>query len=128
MAIFNPPHERTAEAQRLVGARAAQTGEGGPAANLDETIDRWFTEHLRKHGTETIDRIRNWVFSTDPLIYTQCRQVLANGVIELIRPNPGIDKPTFVMTCENDTGGILTMNHAIAAEIPGSETLIVPDR
>jgi len=91
LAIFNSPHEGTAEAQRLVEARAAQPGEGGPAANLDETIDRWFTEHFRRHKTETIDRICNWVLATDPLVYTQCRQVLANGVIELSRPNPGIN-------------------------------------
>jgi pimeloyl-ACP methyl ester carboxylesterase len=60
------------------------------------------------------------------LIYTQCRQVLANGVVELIRPTPPIVQPTLVMTAENDSGSTPAMSHAIAAEITGAQTIIVP--
>ena len=31
------------------------------------------------------------------------------------------------MTCENDTGSTPAMSHAIASEIQGAETIIVPE-
>jgi pimeloyl-ACP methyl ester carboxylesterase len=64
--------------------------------------------------------------SNDPVSYPQCCWVLATGVTELIRPQPPITVPTLVMTAENDSGSTPAMSHAIAAEIEGAETVIVP--
>jgi pimeloyl-ACP methyl ester carboxylesterase len=52
--------------------------------------------------------------------------VLAAGVTELIRPAIPVNKPTLVMTCEHDSGSTPAMSHAIASEIPGAQTIIVP--
>jgi len=62
----------------------------------------------------------------DTQSYPQSCMVLAAGVTELIRPDPPITSPTLVMTCENDSGSTPAMSHAIAAEIPGAETVIAP--
>jgi len=51
--------------------------------------------------------------------------VLANGVRELIAPDPPITVPTLVITGENDTGSTPVMSHAIAAEIQGARTIVV---
>jgi len=126
LGILNSPHERGPEAQKLVEERAAQTDKGGPAATLDATIERWFTPGFREARPEVIAQVRAQVLSNDPVTYTQCRQVLAGGVVELIRPNPPITTPTLVMTCENDSGSTPAMSHAIAAEIAGAKTIIVP--
>ena len=64
--------------------------------------------------------------ANDPVIYAQCRQVLASGVVELIRPAAPIVQPTLVMTAENDSGSTPAMAHAIASEMPGARTIIVP--
>ncbi len=126
LAILNSPHERSPEAQKMVEDRAAQTAEGGPAATLDATIERWFTPEFRAARPDVIALVRQWVMANDPAIYTQCRQVLASGVIELICPEPPIVHPTLVMTAENDSGSTPAMSHAIAAEINGAQTIIVP--
>lgn len=126
LAILNSPHERGPEAQRLVEERAAQTGAGGPGATLDATIERWFTPAFRAARPDVIAQVRDWVLANDPASYFQCRQVLATGVIELIRPEPAIDTPTLVITAENDSGSTAAMAHAIAAEITGAQTIIVP--
>jgi pimeloyl-ACP methyl ester carboxylesterase len=126
LAIFNSPHERGAEAQKLVEERAADTVDGGPGATLDATIERWFTTEFRHGQPEIIDRVREWVLANDHQSYAQCRQVLATGVIELIRPLTPIDIPTLVMTCENDSGSTPAMSHAITAEISGAQTIVVP--
>ncbi len=126
LVILNSPHERGAEAQRLVEERAAKSEAGGPGATLDATIERWFTPQFRNENPEDIEKVRSWVLANDPVHYAHCRQVLANGVIELIRPDPPVTHAALVMTCENDSGSTPAMSHAIASEIAGAQTIIVP--
>ena len=126
LVILNSPHERSPEAQRLVEERAAQTGAEGPAATIDSTLERWFTPQFRQDAADVVAKIRASVLANDPGNYTQHRQVLANGVVELIRPMPPITAPTLVMTCEHDSGSTPSMSFAIASEIEGAETVIVP--
>lgn len=126
LGIFNSPHERGPQAQALVEERAAATEAGGPGATLDATIARWFTPAFREARPDVIARVRGWVLANDPAIYAQCRQVLARGVVELIRPDPPITVPALVMTCENDSGSTPAMSRAIAGEIAGAECEIVP--
>ena len=74
-----------------------------------------------------MDKIRSWVLANDPDSYTKHRQVLATGVVALIRPNPARTAPCLIIACENDSGSTPQMAQAIAGEINGSEILIVPD-
>ena len=127
LAILNSPHERTPEAQKLVEERAFDSAQGGPGATLDATIERWFTSAFVQTNPDYIQQVRDWVLANDALLYAQCRQVLATGVIELNNPQPPITHPTLVMTCENDSGSTPGMSHGIASEIEGSETVIVPE-
>ena len=126
LAILNSPHERSPEAQKTVEQRAADTGAGGPGATLDATIERWFTPEFRRRRDDVIRKIRRRVLANDPITYAQCREVLAHGVIELIRPEPPITHPTIAITCENDSGSTPAMSHAIASEISGAEVVIIP--
>lgn len=126
LIILNSPHERVPDEQQRVEARARQTQEGGPAATLETTIKRWFTAEFCDRCPEMIDQVRNWVLNNDSTVYTQCRWVLANGVRELVRPQPPIGKPTLVATSENDSGSTPTMTYSIASEIDGAKTVVVP--
>lgn len=126
LVILNSPHERGPAAQRLVEERAAQTAEGGPVATIDSTLERWFTPQFLKTLPDKVAQIRAWVLANDPDTYSAFRQVLASGVIEIIRPHPAIAAPTLVITCEHDSGSTPAMSHAIASEIAGAETLILP--
>ena len=67
------------------------------------------------------------MLANDPENYSQNRQVLAAGVVELIRPDPPLTAPCLVVTCEHDSGSTPQMSQAIAAEIAGSEILIIPE-
>lgn len=126
LGILNSPHERSPEGQKLVEERAAKTDAGGPGATLDATIERWFTPEFREQRDDIIQNIRGWVLANNPESYTQCRWVLAAGVIELIRPEPPIGHPTLVITCENDSGSTPAMSEAIGSEIEGAEVIIIP--
>lgn len=126
MAILNSPHERGAEAQKLVEQRALDSAAGGPGATLDATIERWFTPDFIDANPEYIAQVRGWVLANDPEIYAKCRQVLAFGVVELIRPRPPITHPTLIVTCEHDSGSTPAMSQTIAGEINGSQVIVVP--
>ncbi|MEM1049721.1 MAG: alpha/beta fold hydrolase [Pseudomonadota bacterium] len=126
LAILNSPHDRGEEAQELVEGRAAQVRDAGAMATLDAALERWFTPGFRASRPEEIGRVRAWRAGVDAESYAQAAWVLANGVRELIGPSPPIRIPSLVMTSENDSGSTPAMSHAIAAEIAGSETLIVP--
>lgn len=127
LGILNSPHERGAEGQALVEQRARDTSAGGAAATIETTLKRWFTSGFLEAHPQAVDRVRRGVLANDPDAYVRCRWVLANGVVELIRPAPPIATPALVMTCQHDTGSTPAMSHAIASEIARAETIIVPD-
>lgn len=127
LVILNSPHERSPEAQRQVEERASASAARGPGADLDATIDRWFTREFQSRNPAVVDDIRAWVLANDPDSYALCRRVLAFGVKELVRPATPVSHPCLVMTAENDVGSTPSMAAAIAAQIPGAETRIVPD-
>ena len=126
LAIMNSPHEREPEAQRLVEERAASVAGGGSDATIEQALQRWFTAEFRSEHPEVLDLVRSWRAGNDPTSYPESCMVLAAGVRELIRPQPPISAPTLVMTCQNDSGSTPDMSRAIAAEINGAETIIVP--
>lgn len=126
LVILNSPHERSPKAQELVEQRARDSAAAGPAANIQQTLERWLTQGFLADRPDRVAEIRDWVVSNEPQTYADCRFVLANGVIELIRPEPPLTHRTLVMTCENDSGSTPAMAYAIASEIPDAQTIVVP--
>lgn len=131
LVILNSPHDRGEAAQEAVEDRARTVRDQGAMATLDAALKRWFTPAFlaaseSAQGTPPPERVKAWRMQADPESYAQAAWVLANGVRELIRPAPPITAPTLVMTCENDSGSTPAMSHAIASEVPGAETEIIP--
>ncbi len=126
LVILNSPHEREPEAQQQVEQRALDSAAGGPGATLDATIERWFTADFILQHPDFIATVRGWVLANNAESYALCRQVLAFGVIELIRPQPPITHPTLIITCEHDSGSTPAMSQAIASEINAAQVIIVP--
>ncbi len=126
LVILNSPHERSPEAQKQVEQRALDSAAEGPEANLDATIDRWFTDRFQARYPDIIHTVRSWVLANNPSDYAQCRRVLVFGVKELIHPDPPISCPALIMTTEHDQGSTPAMARAIHAEIPDSVLRVVP--
>lgn len=127
LAILNSPHERGEDQQKLTEAHARDAGTDGPAAVIDAALERWFTAGFRRDHPDVLNRVRATVLDNDPASYAAHRLVLAEGVRELIRPDPPIDLPALVMTSENDTGSTPAMSWAIAGEMLSADVVIVPD-
>jgi pimeloyl-ACP methyl ester carboxylesterase len=126
LGILNSPHARGAQAQARVEAQARDAGASGPGATVDAALERWLTPEFRAQQPERVAQIRAVVMANQPENYAAHRRVLAAGVTELIRPDPAIEKPALIMTCEMDSGSTPAMSMAMAGEIPGAEVIIVP--
>ena len=126
LAILNSPHDRGDKGQKAVEDRAKTVRDQGALATMDAALERWFTPEFRAQRPDAMDMVRNWRLQADPEGYAQAAWVLANGVRELICPAPPVATPTLVLTCENDSGSTPDMTTAIAAEIAGSQKMIVP--
>jgi len=125
LVILNSPHDRGEQAQAQVEARAAKVREQGTMSTLDDALKRWFTPAYLSTG-DAVSLVRQWREQVEPESYAQAAWVLANGVRELINPEPAITAPTLIMTCEEDTGSTPEMSRAIASEIQGAKTIIIP--
>ena len=126
LVILNSPHDRGEDAQAMVEARAKTVRDQGAMATMDDALKRWFTPDFLASDTAAPALVREWRARVDPESYAQAAWVLANGVRELIRPDPPVTAPSLVITCENDSGSTPAMSHAIAAEISDAETRIIP--
>ena len=127
LVILNSPHERGEDEQQKVEARAIMTRDEGISSTIETTLQRWFTPAFIAANPDAVDQVRQGVLANDLDAYAACRFVLANGVVELIRPETPITSPTLVMTCAYDSGSTPEMSHAIASEINGATTVIVPE-
>ena len=125
LAILHSPHKRSEDAQAAILKRVDQAREEGPHSTVEAALERWFTEDFRSANPKMMDLVRSWVTANDIAVYHTIYRVLAEGVDEIIAPTPRIACPTLVLTGDEDYGNGPEMSQAIAAEISGSEVLVL---
>ena len=125
LGILHSPHQRSSEAQAAILERVDRARIEGPAATVEAALERWFTDAYRATNPRMMDLVRSWVLANDPEIYHRIYRVLADGIDEIIAPNPAISCPAFVLTGDQDYGNGPEMTQAIAAEIEGAEAHIL---
>ena len=125
LAILHSPHRRTSEAQTAILARVGQAQRDGPAATVEAALERWFTDGYRAADPAMMDRVRGWVLANDSAIYPTIYRVLADGVDEIVAPDPPLSLPVLALTGDEDYGNGPEMTRAIASEITGAETVIL---
>lgn len=126
LAILHSAHARDKAAHDAIQARVVQAASEGPAATVEAALERWFTDGYRRSHQEIVDEVRRWILANHKDVYAPIYQVLVDGVTELVAPQPPIAVPALVMTGDEDHGNSPAMSRAIAAEIPGSQLVILP--
>lgn len=126
LTILHSPHKRSDAAQDAILKRVDQAREEGPQSTVEAALDRWFTADFRTTNPEMMDEVRRWVTANRIEIYHTIYRVLADGINEIVAPNPPLTCPTLVLTGDEDYGNGPDMTHAIAAEISGAEAVILP--
>ncbi|WP_299356861.1 alpha/beta fold hydrolase [uncultured Shimia sp.] len=126
LIILHSPHQRTADAQEAILKRVEMARESGPSSTVEAALERWFSQDFRSANPDLMDLVRSWVTANPITVYHTIYRVLADGIDEITAPVPPISCPTLVITGDEDFGNGPEMTHAIAAEIAGAETLILP--
>lgn len=126
LVILHSPHARDEMAQSAILARVEQARCHGPAATVEAALERWFTESFRQSNPAPVDEVRGWILANRKDVYHRIYRVLAEGIDEIVAPEPPISCPTLVITGDEDFGNGPEMTRAIAAEIEGAEALILP--
>ena len=125
LIILHSPHKRTEAAQDAILKRVEQARELGPDSTVEAALERWFTNDFRAANPKMMQTVRGWVTANQKPIYHTIYRVLATGIDEIVAPDPAISCPALVITGDEDYGNGPEMTHAIAAEIPGAQTVIL---
>ena len=126
LAILHSPHRRSPAARDAILSRVAQAEREGPQATVEAALERWFTAPFRQANPEMMDLLRSWVMANDKAVYHRIYRVLAEGVDEIVAPDPPIACPALILTGDEDFGNGPEMARAIAAEMPRARTVILP--
>ena len=124
MVILHSPHKRSNAAQAAILKRVDQARTMGPQSTVEAALERWFTDPFRKANPNLMNKIRQWVMANRKEVYHTIYKVLANGIDEIVKPNPALICPSLVITGDQDFGNGPEMAFAIAAEIPGAKALV----
>ena len=126
MVILHSPHKRSNAAQAAILKRVNQARTMGPQSTVEAALERWFTDPFRQANPKLMNKIRQWVMANRKEVYHTIYKVLATGIDEIVKPNPALICPSLVITGDQDFGNGPEMAFAIAAEIPGAKTLVLP--
>ena len=99
----------------------------GPESTVEAALERWFTDPFRHANPDLMTTVRQWVKANRREVYHTIYKVLATGIDEIVKPSPALICPTLVITGDQDFGNGPEMTFAIAAEIPGAKSLVLPN-
>ena len=106
-------------------ARIEAVTNGGMAAVVDASIDRWFTRPGQERLPGDIARVREMILATPPEGFIACAHAIAAmDQRESIR---AIDRPTLVVVGENDPGTPPSAAELIHQRIAGSKLVVLAD-
>ena len=106
-------------------ARIEAVANGGMAAVVDATIDRWFTEPGQERLPGEVAQVREMILATPPEGFIACAHAIAAmDQRESIR---AIDRPTLVIVGEHDPGTPPSAAELIHDRIAGSKLVVLPD-
>ncbi len=106
-------------------ARAAATREGGMAAVLPSSLQRWFTPETQVKRPDIIDRVTKTVLGDDPAVHAAIWEMLAD--FDTQHRLREIKCPTLVLVGEHDPSTPPLSAAAVAERIRGSEVTVIPN-
>lgn len=112
------------EAREMWQQRIDAALKGGLEANVEPTIERWFSPGFVQRAPETIERVREMIRSTPVAGYVGCGHAISN--LALTERIGAIKVPTLIIVGEDDPGTPVEMHRIINERIAGSELVVIP--
>jgi len=125
LVILNAAHARSQEQREKILLRVQQAKEQGPAATIDDALERWFSADFAAREPQVLEQIRRWVTGNDPDIYPLVYRLLVEADIGLEQAITGIRCPALVITGAEDFGNSPEMAQTMANLIPSARVEIL---
>ncbi len=124
LALCDTASVMPAEAQPIWQERINKARSKGMEAQVDETMERWFTSSFLKQGSSMLKIIREQILATSIEGYIGCAEAIRklNNLSRL----SGIKMPTLIMVGEEDPGTPVSASQAIHERISNSKLVILP--
>ncbi len=112
------------EAQPIWQERIDKALTKGMEAQVDETMERWFTPAYLKQGSPMLDIIRKQILVTSVQGYIGCAEAIRK--LNYLNRLSEIKIPTLIMVGEDDPGTPVSASKAIHERIANSKLVILP--
>ena len=100
--------------------------DGGMAAVVDGTLERWFTDEYRAKQTPQFDQVRMEILRTPVDGFAGCCAAIRQ--LDYTDRLGTVTTPTLIITGEFDPGTPLAASQVMNEKIPGSELVVLPVR
>jgi len=113
-----------AEAQPVWQERIDKALSKGMEAQVDETMERWFTPSFLKQRPPMVEIIRKEILATSVQGYIGCAEAIRK--LNYLERLPKIKLPTLIMVGEDDPGTPVSASEAIHKRLSNSKLVILP--
>jgi len=112
------------EAQPIWQERINKTLSKGMAAQVDETMERWFTPSFLKQSSPMVEIIRKQILATSVQGYVGCAEAIRK--LNYLDRLSKIKIPTLMMVGEDDPGTPVSASEAMHKRLSNSKLVILP--
>ncbi|SDL03039.1 3-oxoadipate enol-lactonase [Modicisalibacter muralis] len=126
MVVLSSVFRRDADQRAGVRQRLVQARDQGPAANVDEALERWFSPAFRRDHPERVAAIHATVTNNHPEGYYRSYALFGTQDDFAVDRLATIRVPVLVATGELDPGSTPQMTRALADCLPHAEAEILP--
>ena len=112
------------EAQPIWQERINKTLSKGMEAQVDETMERWFTPSFLKQGSPMVEIIRKQILTTPVQGYIGCAEAIRK--LNYLDQLSKIKIPTLIMVGEDDPGTPVSASEAMHKRLSNSKLVILP--
>ncbi len=127
VAALNAVFERTPEQRAAVEARAAALREGGPAASVAATLERWFGDPVPAQLRGAAEQVGRLLRDVQPLGYARTYALFAQSDRVHSQRLAQLQVPALFMTGAHDPNSSPAMARAMARRVPGARLEILAD-
>ncbi len=112
-------------ARAAMKTRAEQTRTGGMQAVLQSSLERWFTGETRARRPDIVDRVSKTMLANDPAVHASIWEMISK--FDVHDRLSEIRCPTLILVGEHDPSTPPSVASALAAKIPGSKLVVLPN-
>jgi len=105
-------------------ARAGMARDGGMAALLPSTLQRWFTPETVARRPDLIDRVTKTLLADDPLVHAAMWDMIS--ALDLVSQLHHISCPTLILVGEHDPSSPPAAARVLQENIQGAEMYVIP--